>query len=147
MGHSFAVNRVHIVFSTKDRRKQIPSELQPRLWAFLASIARTRKIEVNAVGGTDDHVHMLVTVPATVPSAKCIQELKAVSSKWMRDEGHRFTWQEGYAAFSVGGSQVDTIKHYIDHQQEHHAKHTFESEFLSLLQKHGVQYDPKYVLG
>jgi len=147
MGHSYAVNRVHIVFSTKDRCKQIPPDLQPRLWAFLASIARTRKIEVKTIGGTDDHVHMLLAIPATVALSKCVQELKAVSSKWMRDEGHPFGWQEGYAAFSVGGSQVDTIAHYIDHQQEHHAKHTFESEFLTLLQKHGVEYDPKYVLG
>lgn len=147
MGHSFAVNRVHVVFSTKDPCKQIPPDVQPKLWAFLASIARTRKIEVQIVGGTDDHVHMLVTIPATVALAKCVQELKAVSSKWMRDEGHAFGWQEGYVAFSVSGSQVDTIKHYIDHQQEHHAKHSFESEFLTLLQKHGVQYDPKYVLG
>jgi putative transposase len=147
MGHSFAVNRVHIVFSTKERRKQIPEGVQPKLWGFIASIAHSRQIEVKAVGGTDDHVHLLVSVPAAVSLAKCIQELKAISSKWMRDEGHDFTWQEGYAAFSVGGSQVDTIVQYIDHQREHHAKHTFQSEFLTLLDKHGVAYDPKYVLG
>ncbi len=147
MGHSFAVNRIHIVFSTKNREKQIPAEVQPKLWAFLASIARARKIEVKTIGGTDDHVHMLLALPATMPLSKCVQELKAVSSKWMNEEGHSFAWQEGYGAFSVGGSQVDTVTQYIDRQQEHHAKHTFESEFLSLLQKHGVPYDPNYVLG
>ena len=74
MGHSFAVNRVHIVFSTQERRKQIPEDVQPRLWAFLASIARSRHIEVKAVGGADDHVHLLVSIPAAVSEAEAPQD-------------------------------------------------------------------------
>ena len=148
MSHSYAANRVHVVFSTKLRQKLIPEEIQPRLWAFMATVGRDRHIEVPAVGGMDDHAHLVMNVPPVIPLAKAIQSIKAVSSKWMRDLGHaRFAWQEGYAAFSVSSSQLDSVIEYVRHQPEHHQKHTFEAEFLSLLTKNGLTYDPKFVFG
>lgn len=148
MGHTFAVNRVHIVFSTKNRRKQIPPDLQPRLWAYMGSIAKNRHMDVPTIGGMDDHVHIVLTLPPTIALAKAMQEIKAISSKWMRDTGHRdFGWQDGYAAFSVSESRLADVIEYVRTQPQHHQKHTFEAEFISLLKKHGVAYDPKYVLG
>ncbi len=148
MSHSYAANRVHVVFSTKLRQKFIPADIQPRLWAFMATVGRDRHIEVPAVGGIDDHAHLVMNIPPVMPLAKAIQTIKAVSSKWMRDLGHeRFAWQEGYAAFSVSASQLDTVIEYVRHQPEHHAKHTFETEFVSLLAKNGLTFDPKYVFG
>lgn len=82
--------------------------------------------------------------------SKLVQTLKAYSSKWMNDEimkSGRFTWQEGYAAFSVSQSTVARVEEYIRHQIEHHKNHDFEDELKSLLLRHGVVFDERYVLG
>lgn len=148
MSHTYSAVRVHVVFSTKGRARVIPGDFQPRLWAYLAETAKNRAIHVLAIGGFDDHAHLLIAPPPTVALSRLVQELKAISSKWMGEMGHlRFAWQQGYAAFSVSESHLPAVAEYIRNQRQHHAKHTFEAEFLSLLRKHGIAYDPRYALG
>ena len=90
----------------------------------------------------------LLSIAGTMPLAKAVQLLKGGSSKWMNDAAsERFAWQEGYGAFTVGISQQAHTVAYINSQAEHHRKRTFEEEFLVFLQKHGIEYDPKYVWG
>ena len=136
------------MFSTKLRRKLLPAETQEQLWAYLGGIARQNGFKTLIVGGTEDHVHILLSLPATMPVAKAVQLLKGGSSKWMTENHAKdFAWQEGYGAFTVGVSQkADTIA-YIRNQREHHRKRSFEEEFVVFLQKHGIEYDPKYVWG
>jgi putative transposase len=100
-----------------------------------------------AIGGMEDHVHILFRLPPTLTLAKSVSLLKANSAKWMNERGARFAWQQGYGAFSVSSSNVAVVIRYIDTQEEHHRKKTFEEEFVALLRKHGVQFDPRYVLG
>ncbi len=148
MSHTYTANRVHIVFSTKERRDQVPADMQQRLWAYMGEIARNRGIQVYAIGGTANHVHALVALPALVPLAKAVQAIKGISSKWMNEKrGGGFAWQQGYGAFSVSTSHVETVCEYIHRQPEHHQRHTFEDEFITLLVKHGIAYDPQYVFG
>lgn len=90
---------------------------------------------------------MLIAVPAKRALSEVIRDLKANSSRWMSENGPAFSWQEGFGAFSVSPSQVPTVKQYIRGQAEHHRKRTFEEEFLLLLKKSGVPYDPQYVFG
>jgi len=148
MSHSYACNRVHIVFSTKARANQIPSDLQPRLWAYFASIGRNHGIPVLRAGGTANHLHALIILPSTMPLAKAVQLLKGSSSKWMYDTiRNNFAWQEGYGAFAVSTSQAQQVIAYIDNQNQHHANRTFDVEFIELLKKNGVAFDPEYVFG
>ena len=147
MGHSYTSNHIHCVFSTKDRRAIIKPEQQEKLWAYLLGIARNLGIESLAIGGTGDHVHVLVAIPAAASVAELMSKLKANSSRWMREHGTDFSWQEGYGAFSVGASQIGMVKNYIHHQAEHHKTRSFEEEFIALLQKYDVRYDPKYMFG
>ncbi len=147
MAHTYVRNRIHIAFSTKGRLKQIPHQVQPELWNFIGKVAADRGIEVLAVGGIDDHAHIVIDLPPAMALAKAVQTIKAVSSKWMREHGRSFTWQDGYGAVSVGQSQLPNVLNYVRHQPEHHQKHTFDSEFTSLLAKHGIRDDPRYVLG
>ena len=148
MGHSYASIRLHIVFSTFERRKTITPATQSRLWAYIAGVARKLDAQVFEVGGVADHVHVFATLPATLTAAQLVQKLKANSSRWMRQNGaSRFEWQRGYGAFSVSASATEEVRAYIHGQEEHHRKHTFEEEFLSLLKRYGLEYDPKYVLG
>jgi REP element-mobilizing transposase RayT len=150
MGHSFTSGLYHCVFSTKERRRCITPELQTRLWPFLGGIARENRIKALAVGGVEDHVHVLLSLPSTTSIAKAIQLLKAGASLWVHEtfpEHRGFAWQEGYGAFSLGISQVESTRAYIESQAEHHCKKTFQEEFLEFLKRHGMDYDERYVWG
>jgi putative transposase len=150
MSHTYSSNRVHVIFSTKERKRRIPPEIQPRLWGYIAGIARNHGFEALKVGGVEDHVHALLLLPPSVSLAKAVQLLKGSSSKHLnetRAAGEHFAWQQGYGAFSVSASQTRSVVQYIENQPAHHARRSFEEEFLEFLKKYDVTYDPSYVLG
>jgi len=141
MAHAYIANFVHYVFATKGRRDLIPKDRQEQLWAYLLGIANNLHLKTLAVGGTTNHVHVLVGLPPTITVAQAVQKLKANSSRWLNQQGLNFQWQEGYGAFSVSPSLVSTVQAYIRNQEEHHRKRSFEEEFRALLEKSGVVYD------
>ena len=147
MSHSYSQNHVHLVFSTKNRENLIASETQARLWPYMAGICKNHDMLTFAIGGMADHVHLLFRLPPTLSLVRAVTLIKSNSSKWMNEHERRFAWQEGYGAFSVSSSNVSRVIRYIDGQEAHHRTRTFEQEFLALLKKHGVKFDPKYVLG
>ncbi len=148
MPHSFANVLLHCVFSTKNRRPLITDDLRGRLFPYIGGIARDEKMKILAIGGVEDHVHLLLSLPSTITIARALQLIKGKSSKWIHDtfpEHHAFAWQEGYGAFSIGVSQIDDTTAYIANQAEHHRRRTFQEEFVAFLEKHGIEYDPKYL--
>jgi putative transposase len=150
LSHTYVNALFHCTFSTKGRRRLITADLQERLWPFLGGIAREQGLKALAIGGVEDHVHLLLSLPATMPVAKAIQLVKGASSKWVHDtfpEHRVFAWQEGYGAFSIGVSQTTATIAYIRRQPEHHRHKTFQDEFRLFLKKHGIQYDERYVWG
>ena len=148
MSHSYVSNLMHCTFSTKERYPWIDSDLESRLWPYIGGIAREHRMKALTIGGVFDHVHALLSLPSTMSFAKAVQLIKGGSSKWIHDEFRhlkKFEWQEGYGAFSVSASQVARTIAYIERQKEHHRKRTFKEEFIKLLDKHHVVYDPRYV--
>jgi putative transposase len=145
MSHSYAQNHIHLVFGTKERQKLIAKAMQRKLWAYMAGICKSYNILVFAIGGLDDHAHALFRLPPTIALARAVSLIKANSSRWMSDQGVRFSWQKGYGAFSVSSSNLSTVIKYVENQEAHHAKMSFEKEFIALLDRHGVSYDPKSV--
>jgi putative transposase len=144
MGHTYARNFVHCIFSTKNREPSIAVERIRELHAYLGGVARVEGLALIAAGGSRDHIHLLFTLPATSSLADAVQKLKGSSSRWM---GPAFSWQEGYGAFSVSPSQVEAVERYIRNQEQHHRKRSFEDEFIALLRSCGIEYDPQYVFG
>jgi putative transposase len=145
---SYVSSYYHCVFSTKERRPQITASLQERLWPFLGGIARQNNMRAIEIGGVPDHVHMLISLPPTIPIAKAMQLIKGGSSKWVHEtfpEQRLFGWQVKYGAFSVSVSQIDKIVSYIKSQPEHHRRTSFQEEFLALLKKHRIEYDERYL--
>jgi len=149
MGHTYCSALFHCVFSTKDRRPLIAPELQDRLWAYMGGIARENKMKALGVGGTEDHAHLLLSLPSTLAVARAMQMIKGGSSEWLHESCglSGFEWQKGYGAFSVGSSQAEATLAYIAGQKEHHRKRDFQAEFLAILKRHGIEYDPRYVWG
>ena len=98
------------------------------------------------VGGTDDHVHLLLQLPSVLSIAKAMQSIKGGSSKWLHERRFAgFAWQSGYGAFTIGASQKQTTLAYIANQAGHHKKFSFQDEFLGFLRKNGIEYDPRYI--
>ena len=135
----------HCVFSTQDRANSIPDP--QALGRYLGGVARAKNIPLLIAGGTNNHLHLLIALPAAMPLAKAVQELKGNGSRWLNQHGSRFAWQEGYAAFSVSASNKRAVMEYIAEQPRHHEKRSFEQEFVVMLRKSGIDYDPRFIFG
>jgi REP element-mobilizing transposase RayT len=117
------------------------------MWAYVAGICKNHGIFVHAIGGMEDHIHLLIQIPPSLSVSKAVLAIKSNSSRWANDQGTKFAWQQGYAAFSVSSSHVPAVVKYIRNQESHHRKMSFDEEFVALLEKHGVEFDPKFVFG
>ena len=137
----------HVVFGTKGHEAFILPAWRAKLHAYLGGIIRTAEGVPVSIGGIGDHVHLLIGLRATHRLADALRESKSVSSKWVHDEiGIReFAWQEGYGAFTVSASQLETVRDYINRQEEHHRTRTFREEYLELLRRSGVEFDERFV--
>lgn len=135
----------HLVWSTKHRAPFIAAAWRDRLHAFPGGATRTVGGIAEAIGGTDDHVHMLVGLRATHQLSEMVREVKHASSRWVHEEirANDFAWQEGYGAFTVSASQIQIVKDYIARQEEHHRKRTFAEEYETFLRQSGVAYDER----
>ncbi|MGD0898066.1 MAG: IS200/IS605 family transposase [Thermoguttaceae bacterium] len=147
MGSTYTSLHFHIIFSTKERRPLIATPWRPRLHEYLGGTVRGLGGVAETVGGVDDHVHILASLSATHRLADFLRELKKASSVWSAENHERsFAWQVGYAAFSVSPTHREAVRRYIENQEEHHRKVGFIDELKRLLERNGVEYDPKYLL-
>ncbi len=145
MSHTFSLLLYHVVFSTQDREAMIDPKLRDEIQPYIAGIVRNERCSLLAIGGMPDHVHLLVRAKPTVLLADLVRSIKANSSRWVHERAdlpRRFGWQEGYGAFSVSQSSAARICRYIQNQEEHHRRRTFEEEWVGLLEKHGIEFDP-----
>lgn len=147
MPETFSSVQIHVVFSVKERQPKLDAAWRQALFAYMGGIARQSGASVIAINGVADHVHLLLSVPPAIRLADLMRTVKARSSSWLRRKDGGFSWQTGYAAFSVSRSNVGKVKEYIARQEEHHARVRFEDEFVSLLQKHGIDYDERFMWG
>jgi putative transposase len=136
----------HIVFSTKDRVPLITENLKEELYKYIGGIIRDEGGVKLESGGIEDHIHLLAKFKPSVSVSDMLRLIKTNSSKWANERmDGEFAWQEGYAAFTVSESQVVPVRRYIRNQVQHHRKQTYQQEFVALLDRHGVEYDPRYL--
>ncbi|CAN5402340.1 IS200/IS605 family transposase [soil metagenome] len=148
MGQSLVKNYSHIIFSTKHRQPFIQPPFDIELYAYIASICKTYEFIPLKVGGHVDHIHILCLLSKKNTLIKFMQELKSSTSKWVKTKGDNlksFYWQDGYGSFSVGQDGLDGVIKYIENQNEHHKKKTFQEEYREFLNNYNVEYDERYV--
>ena len=139
---------MHLVFSTKNRGNLIHPEIEAELHRYIAGIVRNLDSRCLAINGTENHVHLLVSIGKSIAPSDLIRETKKGSTSWVKRRGvvrGDFHWQDGYGAFSVGRSDLPAVKQYIAGQKEHHRRVTYEEEFVGLLNEHGIDYDERYL--
>jgi putative transposase len=150
MATTFANLIYHIVFSTKNRIPSIGPEIREPLYQYMGGILRGEGGILLEIGGMPDHVHILAKMKPSMAPAEIVKKVKGGSSKWLNerpDRSGRFEWQAGYAAFSVSASLVETVRRYIRRQEEHHREISFRDELITLLERNGIPYDERYLLG
>jgi putative transposase len=149
MAQSLSRLWTHLIFSTKDRFPFLADKiLRTEMHAFLAQMLRKHDCEARIVGGVEDHVHALFALSRTYPIASVVKEIKRTSSSWVKETSRRlsnFYWQGGYAAFSVSQSKVHEVVRYIENQEEHHKRVTFQDEYRAFLKAYSIDYDEQYV--
>jgi REP element-mobilizing transposase RayT len=150
VAHSFRSYYFHLVWSTKDRKNRITEEIEDRLYAYIGGIIKNHQHSLLIIGGTSNHVHLLIAGNVLDKFSYLIRDVKAKSSIFISQNfpyQKNFAWQEGYGSFSVSHSSVDKVKQYIGNQKKHHEKISFDEEFLQLLGKHQIKYDNRFALG
>jgi putative transposase len=148
MAHTFTSILVHAIFSTSGRAPSLAESIRPEMHAYLGGILRQLRAVPIVIGGTADHVHLLARLPADLAVADCLRVLKTNSSRWAKERWSKrppFAWQGGYGAFSVSESRRAAVIRYIQDQEQHHLRITFQDEFLKLLRSHGVEFDERYI--
>jgi putative transposase len=148
MAHTFTDLLTHAVFSTSGRMPFLSDAMRPDVHAYIGGILRELRAVPLAIGGIADHVHFLARLPAELSVADCLRVVKANSSRWLKErwaERRKFAWQRGYGAFSVSESRKADVIRYIQNQEQHHRRISFQEEFLTLLRNHGVEFDEKYL--
>ena len=148
MPQSLSSILIHLIFSTRNRQPFITEEIEKELHPYMATIFRGMKSPSLTIGGTTDHVHVLFSLSRVIKIADLVEEVKTESSKWIktkRAEFRNFHWQRGYGAFSIGQSQVSSVKRYIARQKVHHQRVTFQDEYRKFLKSYGIDYDERYV--
>jgi putative transposase len=147
MPDTYTQLRYHLVFSTKNRMPAISAQARDSLYDYMGGILRVNGGTLLVAGGMPDHVHLLAGWGTAISVARMVKLVKGISSRWMNERpeatsGGSF-WQAGYGAFSVSASKVPDVRAYILNQEEHHRKVSFQEEYMALLRKHGVDFDPK----
>jgi len=138
----------HIVFSTKERRETLASERIARICKYTAGIIRNHEGVPLAVNGVADHLHVAAIVSPKIALSQFVGTIKSNCSKWIHgtfSDMQDFGWQDGYSAFTVSASVRDSVVSYIRNQESHHRKMSFQDELIQLLDRHGIEYDPKYI--
>jgi putative transposase len=148
MGHTYTNLLTHIIFSTKDRLPFLQGDRRNDVFEFIGGIVRELRGAAINVNGPADHVHALIRLPAALALSKAVEIMKTNSSRWIHEHRvlHRtFTWQAGYAAFSVSESNADAVSAYISKQVEHHRKITFQEELIAFFKRSKIEYDERYL--
>jgi REP element-mobilizing transposase RayT len=148
MANTFSQIYIQTVFAVSSRQSLIKPEFKADLYKYIAGIVRNQGQKLISINGMSDHVHILIGLRPAMALADLVQEIKSDSTKYVNKNKWvhgRFSWQEGYGAFSYGHSQLDTIISYIQNQEKHHSRRSFKNEYLSLLRKFDIAFEDKYV--
>lgn len=148
MPNTYTQIHIQAVFAVQNRECLLSKHWKDDLYKYMTGIVHNNNHKLLAINGMSDHIHMLIGLRPSQSVSDLMQDIKGSSSKWINDKGFikgRFSWQEGYGAFSYSKSELSRVLAYIENQEIHHAKKDFNTEFIQLLQVHEIEFDEKYV--
>ena len=148
MANTYTQIYIHYVFAVQNRMSLINAEWESKLYKYILAIVANNGHQAYAINGMPDHIHLLVSMHPTQTPSDLMHAVKCSSSLWINRKkltAGKFTWQEGFGAFSYGKSQISRIASYIENQKEHHKKHSFVEEYIRFLKLFEIDYDEQYI--
>ena len=148
MPNTYTQMYIQYVFSVQGRNSFIKESFRDEIEKIMCGIITNHKCKPLAIYSNPDHTHIFVGMHPTIAPSKLMEQVKSGSSKWLNDKkiiSGKFSWQDGFGAFTYSKSQIDQVVKYVLNQPEHHKKHSFRDEYLLLLEKFDIKYDPKYL--
>lgn len=148
MPQSLARLHVHLIFSTKNREPWITDKIRDALHAYIGTVLAERECVPAFINSVGDHIHILFILSRKTAVSNVVEDIKKHSSRWIKtqaDGSASFAWQHGYGAFSVSESKVDDVRRYVANQRDHHRVKTFQEEYRTVLERHGISFDERYV--
>ncbi|MEI6575958.1 MAG: IS200/IS605 family transposase [Bacteroidota bacterium] len=148
MANTYTQHYNHVVFAVKYRACLISPEWKIEMFKYITGIVQNNKHKMLAINGPSDHIHIFIGTTPDQSVSAMVQQIKVCTSKWINDRGftkNKFSWQSGFGGFTYSRSQIDSVIRYINNQEEHHKKKTFKNEYVSLLNKNGIEYDERYL--
>ena len=148
MADTYTKIYVHVIFTVQGKQNLVSQQNKDELYKYITGIVQNKKQKVIAINGMPDHIHILIGIKPDIALSDLIRDVKANASSFINEKRWvigKFSWQEGFGAFSYSHSQLDSVANYIRNQEEHHSRKTFREEYLELLKKFDVEYDPKYI--
>jgi putative transposase len=148
MANTYTQIYIQVVFSVLGRQSLIQRERKAELFKYITGIVRNKKQKLIAINGMADHVHIFLGIKPDIALSDLVRDIKNNSSRFVNDKKWirgKFSWQEGFGAFSYGHSQIDAVVKYIGNQERHHSKKPFKDEYREMLKKFKVEYDERYV--
>jgi REP element-mobilizing transposase RayT len=148
MANTYTQIHIHAVFAVQNRLALIKTDWQDRLYQYIIAIVQNYGHKVLSIGGMPDHIHLLFGFRPVQSLSELMQNVKRNSSEWINKEKFvmgKFSWQEGYGAFSYSKSQITNVIEYIENQEKHHKKKTFIEEYKKILNNFGLEYDERYI--
>jgi REP element-mobilizing transposase RayT len=148
MANAYTQIYLQLVFSPMSHENVIPQKHKEELQKYTTGIIQNRKHKLLAINFMPNHIHILIGYNPSQPLPDLVRDIKSISSKFINENKWmpgKYRWQEGYGSFSYSRSQIDDVINYINSQEEHHKKMSFKEEYLRLLEKYEVDYDPKYL--
>lgn len=148
MANTYTQIHIHAIFAVKHRNALIQDSWSEKLYQYITGITQQYQHKMLQINGMPDHIHLLIGMRPTQSLSNLMKQIKGSSSEWInknRWSNHRFSWQEGYGAFSYAKSQVPSVIRYIQNQEEHHRKKTFTEEYIDFLDAFEVDFDERYI--
>ena len=148
MANTYTQIYIHVVFAVSGRQSLLKKEFREEIQKYITGIIRNKGHKLIAINGMADHVHILIGLRPDTALSDLVRDIKANSSKFINEQrwvAGRFSWQEGFGAFSYSHSQLEGVIHYIQNQEKHHSKKSFREEYLEMLRKFQVEYDTRYI--
>lgn len=147
MSSTFSQIYIQIVFAVKGREGLIEAKREEELYKYISGIIKNKDQKLIVINGMPDHIHILIGMKPSCCLSDLVREIKKSSTNFINENKllkGKFSWQEGFGAFSYSHSSIDTVAKYIINQKAHHLKRTFKDEYLELLNKFEIEYKPEY---
>ena len=148
MSNTYTQIHLHLIFAVQNRRSLIQNSWKDRLYEYITGIIQQYKHKMIIINGMPDHLHIVIGMRPTQSLSDLMQDIKSSSSKWINDNElvrGKFRWQSGFGGFSYSKSQLPALINYVKNQKAHHSKKSFLQEYLEILEKSGVDFDPRYI--